>query len=444
MPKIVDSVLSKLATAALAAFALWIVVPDALAANLKIANRPSEMVAVVPRPLPTDIDFIKGVAEVGAPQIVLFPTGANVAKYVADKCGKPSGNFKIHPAYEKILLERNPPLRHEDLEALPAEKAVEIPACGKFVEDRTLPAPNGVEKLAKQLTIPFDTGVFERVIRDPVLRKQVQQLIGVAFSDSSVDLDTSLKSICDSTPNASLPGDMTSCRNAIQIAAVNPQITKPNLVKDVTVPVSAQATGLPALRDGGPKDVRIALRTDVEASAVRATLPQVQELEGTFKFVTEIENFENVGESCSKALELKGDNWPYSLRDFLRVVSLNSSLSQDPDGRRILIVDTGFDFSDPAKMDGQTNLVFDPFYFHRLNKMSDPDPKKDANIDGVNGNGGWVGVNLSTASGKTSMLRMAQIPQQRFGNVCRLSTKLLEKPSQPTSPPLLTVVSIPS
>ena len=30
--------------------------------------------------------------------------------------------------------------------------------------------------------------------------------------------------------------------------------------------------------------------------------------------------------------------------------------------------------------------------------------------------------------------------QQRFGNVCRLSTKLLEKPSQPTSPPLLTVV----
>jgi hypothetical protein len=30
--------------------------------------------------------------------------------------------------------------------------------------------------------------------------------------------------------------------------------------------------------------------------------------------------------------------------------------------------------------------------------------------------------------------------QQRFGNVCRISAKLLEKPSQPTSPPLLTVV----
>jgi hypothetical protein len=29
---------------------------------------------------------------------------------------------------------------------------------------------------------------------------------------------------------------------------------------------------------------------------------------------------------------------------------------------------------------------------------------------------------------------------QRFGNVCRISAKLLEKPSQPTSPPLLTVV----
>jgi hypothetical protein len=30
--------------------------------------------------------------------------------------------------------------------------------------------------------------------------------------------------------------------------------------------------------------------------------------------------------------------------------------------------------------------------------------------------------------------------QQRFGNVCRISAKLLEKPSQPTSPPLITVV----
>jgi hypothetical protein len=31
--------------------------------------------------------------------------------------------------------------------------------------------------------------------------------------------------------------------------------------------------------------------------------------------------------------------------------------------------------------------------------------------------------------------------QQRFGNVCRLSAKLLAPPSQPASPPILTVVS---
>jgi hypothetical protein len=30
---------------------------------------------------------------------------------------------------------------------------------------------------------------------------------------------------------------------------------------------------------------------------------------------------------------------------------------------------------------------------------------------------------------------------QRFGNVCRISATLLPKPSQPSSPPLLTVVS---
>lgn len=30
---------------------------------------------------------------------------------------------------------------------------------------------------------------------------------------------------------------------------------------------------------------------------------------------------------------------------------------------------------------------------------------------------------------------------QRFGNVCRISAKLLPKPSQPASPPLLTIVN---
>jgi hypothetical protein len=47
-----------------------------------------------------------------------------------------------------------------------------------------------------------------------------------------------------------------------------------------------------------------------------------------------------------------------------------------------------------------------------------------------------------TATARTLALRVpVDERQQRFGNVCRLSAKLLEKPSQPTSPPLLTVVS---
>ena len=44
----------------------------------------------------------------------------------------------------------------------------------------------------------------------------------------------------------------------------------------------------------------------------------------------------------------------------------------------------------------------------------------------------------------TSRVLAQRVPveknQQRFGNVCRLSAKLLEKPSQPASPPLLRVV----
>jgi hypothetical protein len=47
----------------------------------------------------------------------------------------------------------------------------------------------------------------------------------------------------------------------------------------------------------------------------------------------------------------------------------------------------------------------------------------------------------SAAAARTLALRTpVDSRQQRFGNVCRISAKLLEKPSQPTSPPLLMVV----
>jgi hypothetical protein len=392
MRRIADS----LSIAAVVIF--WCSGSTSQAAGLKIANRPSEMVAVVPRPTATDVGLIKGLAEVGAPQIVLFPKGTDVAQFVAEKCGRPSSNFKIHPTFEKILLERNAGLSHGDLDSLPEQKALEIPSCGKFIEDVTLPAPKGVEKLTKDLLLPFDTGVFVRVVTDRALRRVVQQNYASALTDNSTNYDTAWKSICSSTPNASLPGDIASCRNAIQIAAINPQITKPNQVKEVTVPARAQLAT--AGVDAEPKDVRIALRSGVQEDTVRAAIPQLQNFEGQLKFVTEVEDVERFGESCSKAAERKGDSWPYSVRDFLRVASLNG-INQDSEGRRILIVDTGFDFSDPIRTDS-TGLVFDSSYFHRLNQMVDPDPQRDKNEDGVKGNGGWAGVNLSGVSGRTS------------------------------------------
>jgi hypothetical protein len=46
------------------------------------------------------------------------------------------------------------------------------------------------------------------------------------------------------------------------------------------------------------------------------------------------------------------------------------------------------------------------------------------------------------ATAKTLALRTpVQSNQQRFGNVCRISAKLLPPPSQSASPPILTVVS---
>jgi hypothetical protein len=52
-----------------------------------------------------------------------------------------------------------------------------------------------------------------------------------------------------------------------------------------------------------------------------------------------------------------------------------------------------------------------------------------------------VVIEDEAATARTLALRVpVDQAQQRFGNVCRISAKLLEKPSQPTSPPLLTVV----
>jgi hypothetical protein len=47
-----------------------------------------------------------------------------------------------------------------------------------------------------------------------------------------------------------------------------------------------------------------------------------------------------------------------------------------------------------------------------------------------------------TATARTLALRTpVDRANQRFGNVCRISATLLAQPSQPASPPLLTVVS---
>jgi hypothetical protein len=51
-------------------------------------------------------------------------------------------------------------------------------------------------------------------------------------------------------------------------------------------------------------------------------------------------------------------------------------------------------------------------------------------------------VQDDTATARTLALRKpVNHRQQRFGNVCRISAKLLPPPSQPATPPMLTVVS---
>jgi hypothetical protein len=134
-------------------------------------------------------------------------------------------------------------------------------------------------------------------------------------------------------------------------------------------------------------------------------------IESTLTFVTAIGDIQKYGPACVEPAKYRA--WPFSEPDFERALSLSGimelpGVDRLESGIPILIVDTGVDFSDSylAKNNKQTALAFPLRYFHALDRGADPDPGRDLNQDGVKGNGGWVGVNLSglgSTSAETSV-----------------------------------------
>jgi hypothetical protein len=396
---------------------------------ISIVNEKVEKLAVFARPGASDADLIKTIAKIGAPQRVSFAAGANVKQYIASKCGQPTATIAVHPVFEGLFLARNSGLSAKDLESLPSRRTLIVPACAPFQEaPGAQPAPAGVEVLAANLGVPFNTSIFTKVVQDPQLRASVRrEFAAYQTTGETHKLKQLTGTICNVSPGGlgttNAVDKYFACSNAVEVAAANPQINNPNLVRftePVTVPVAAKLKGaetalayIPIAEDSQSASGRTCVGTECSKS-ISSPLRSagLVTITSTLRFVTEVDNIEDLGPDCADAPTLRHGSWPFDVSKFERAMSLSGIMDPVDSGAtrepgRILIVDTGFDFSDGSRAGQKTaGLAFPLQYFHRLDKTADPLPNMDKNEDGVKGNGGWVGVNLSglgTTSAETSI-----------------------------------------
>jgi hypothetical protein len=395
-----------------------------------IVNAPSEQVGVFSRPTAKDAELIKIIAQVGAPRTVYLPTGANVARFVAERCGRPSATLLMHPAFEDVLLSRNANLKRDDLASLPAARVVEIPACAPFSEGtEALPAPKGIEALAANQSIPFTTNVFRKVASDAQTRARVRASYSGQPAGEAEPFAGLAHSICSDAFKLDVAGTKyPGCLNAIEIVALNPHINDPDVFQGpVVLPALA---GDPKAKDADLQKnlVRIALKP----GALTADLPQLKALEGSLQFVTEVKNPKEHDPDCSDAATTNRDAWPYNVQEFLRVLRLSEALTSEQalkEPGKILVVDSGFDFSDGEHAStAKARLAFPPRHFHFVERESDPkrdgDKHVDKNGDGIIENGGWSGVNLTGNEAGTANARSSSFFEYRAHGLAVLAIAL--------------------
>ena len=366
-----------------------------------IVNEQSDRVGVFPKPTQTDGNLIRTIATVGASQNVAFPAGWDVARFIAEKCGRPSVTLLVHPVYAEVLLGRNPGLSTSDLRSLPEARTLDIPACAIFAEAPEIVAtPHTVEEFAARRSVPFDPVIFAKVVTDRQLRTVLQRKYSSTqvLGDSEVfrEMSSTLcKAVLKPEDVANLPKSF-SCTNAVEIAAANPNIKDPGIIpSEIVFPkVAVPITTKEVLE-------RVPLKGGSAAITNTGSITGLRTTEGPVRFVTEVKNAKEYGPECANAAEIRRGSWPFNVGEFLRALSFTDIMGR-PETTRLLVVDSGFDFSDGDKIARQAQRAFPPRYFHRLDVALDPNVNRDANEDTVRGNGGWAGVNLTGPGGGLS------------------------------------------
>lgn len=206
-------------------------------------------VGIFKRPTIGDVKQIDDIAASGAALTLNFKAGADIARFVAKKCGLPSVTMLIHPEFERLLIARNAAIRltHEDLTNLRSASHIEIPACAKFakqVEDVVVPA-SGIRYLSQDLSIPFDYETFANTVKNDKIREDLSAAVAIARTTGRTERFQRIAGTICGNAQASLQLDSfdryLSCINAMTIVGANPEIKDPTRIgSHIRVPIAGK------------------------------------------------------------------------------------------------------------------------------------------------------------------------------------------------------------
>jgi hypothetical protein len=178
-------------------------------------------------------------------------------------------------------------------------------------------------------------------------------------------------------------------------SAVAPAVQTISGVSGIKITASTVQTGdsgsaVPALPTSTPASARFLPKAAPAPVAVSGTI------EDELKFVTAVEDVTKFDPGCSDAHLLKAGRWPFDANELMRVLALSYSL--DPELvaiPRVLVVDTGFDFT----YDEKPTLPAPERYIFPRDSFSTNRDRNNTTEDGIKGEHfQFAGVNLAMKS----------------------------------------------
>jgi hypothetical protein len=373
------------------------------------------------RPDQLDVDEIDSLAKYGRVSTRTIKAGQSISELIASQCGAAAGLIPVHPFMLRSLKASNPNdpvIRDIDLgnldsayEKLTAAavtpRELLVPACARFADPaRPVNLTNGVQSIAKNLSIPFDVALFAEIV-DNSKRREALRSSAIGSSPLKEELSRCRQRLGNEDKWTGQLGAYFACLNALD-AIVN----KDNKIQGTTGISGGFTVRAPTNASGSPK-TSVFVRLDESASkSLSDTEPWVQKYQAPdggpaftsgFTFVSEVNPASISDAACKDVNDGKPDIWPFDVRLLIRSLTDGFGLATSGGGGRtsipintapILIVDSGYDFTtDNQPVDNLSPIVKMALPTAYLTSLSSQLPSMAGN--GTGGRAAWQGVNLS-------------------------------------------------